>query len=300
MKKIIDQLICNIEKEYINFCKQNTTSLNFSDIEFLGINFSDDKEVPTFKIYHRTKKDFLKIIPFFKPLYEHDMIGFLNMIDDNINNNKIRCEIGLKNRTNKNMCWLYRWIDKQFFLSSNCKTEIKKLKKLKCCNLKNYQYSSMYFLGFIISLGIDKKQANIDAIKLHYILRYCENPNDIGHNFLVNNEQSITHLRSIESPILYSISEMIEYLLKNTNMEIWMTAIDYYKDGIIKYKIYIKNLQDVLYEKLFFLLKKNNHIDLSNKILAYVRWLKAYPAFEKYGMAICCTNLGVLSVNFYH
>lgn len=79
-----------------------------------------------------------------------------------------------------------------------------------------------------------------------------------------------------------------------------MAAVDYYRSGSEKYKIYLKEYQSDIYERLAEILRERGECGLAEIVLAYAEWVGQHKELEQYGLAVCLTGAGQWSVNFYH
>ena len=285
----------DIEVSYLDFCEKHPELINYADIDFFGINISESiGEAITFKLYMTTEVSRNVTLELLKPLYERDMVSALNLVNDNINTDKIRCEVGLRNRTNDNMLFLFNWL-KNGIKEKNRLNEIDEFSKIKCCDDSDLRFASMYFLGLIADKNYCGK---FDAVKLHYILRHVSDANKIGRNYTADNKRTIKELKSVNLPWIQRIISVIEPLLEIGSTELWIAAADYYIGHNNKYKIYVKNIDDRFYNQLYLRFKKIN-INISDSLKMTVDWIKSHPEYTVYGMAVCLSENYKWSLNFY-
>lgn len=286
-----------IENVYQNFKEANVTCQSDLCVEYIGVNFSEDVTInPVFKVYYKTRKSLEYISPIILPLKDSDMIRVLNRIDDNINKG-VRYEIGLKNRTNKNMMSLYDYLYEIMPNLKMYRAEIRRFEAIRCSDLADFRYSSLYFVGIIGENNCGNEF--VKAIKLHYLLRKCLDPEKIGKDYVVDNKVWLDTLVLLGISEIKQISLLIEELLRYDDAELWIVAVDYYHT-IVKYKIYLKKIQNSLILRMIRLFEDNGYVNLAMQIRAYLEWSEFHSELCVYGIAICLDNNGVWSVNFYH
>lgn len=286
-----------IENQFKKFLEAYPSASCSSCVEYIGLNFSALNTMPIFKAYYETKKSLEHPHPLLQPLIKKGLIRTLNRIDDTVNSGKVRYEIGLRHRTNENMLWLYDWI---FQLSPALKLkaidEINNLSRLKCSEHPLYQYASMYFMGLIIN-----NLEEIEAIKFHYLLRVCSDTDKINKNFHIDNEGYLCALKNTNIQAFSTLSDRVFELIKNIPAELWIAAVDYYIDKAPKYKIYIKNFSsDDMCKCLMFIMNDNYFKTLVENIKSYRHWLISHQELKLYGIALCLSEDGQWSLNFYH
>ncbi len=299
--QIDTNLLDQMEKEYLNFKIENKFDDLKEKICFLGINLDNDKNVITnFKIYLEADiNEIAKEVELINQLQKREMVHVVNRVIDKENETKLRYDIGLLNRNNENMCWLYQELKERCsFLERNIE-EINNMITLSTCQFSNYQYAALYFLGIIANLN-DEGTEDVNVIKLHYLLRDCNNPEKIGEDYIIDNTVKFEQLKKIKENELTQIVEVIEEIIKNTSTELWIVAVDYYDNGKKKYKIYVKKTEKEQMMKIYDALLKRGINNLANKVLTYINWVKTHPELKCYGWALCYDNMGKWSLNFYY
>lgn len=290
-----------LEYYYQKFQDDNPVSRHASDVEYIGVNFSDDVAVgrPVFKAYYTTERSFENVDQILSPLMDRNMIHGLNRIDDTISDRRIRYEIGLQNRTNQNMEFIYKWLLSMSQESKNHREELAEFCKIKCTQSDDYKYAGLYYIGLIADMNV-YGSLDTKAVKYHYLLRHCSNPDKIGKNYIVDNEFFFNILHDIQIPEIQQITLFLKELLDRGLGELWIAAVDYYKGNFSKYKIYFKNFSPRIYD---IMVKKFTAIgctNLAEQIETYTHWICFHPELERYGIAVCLDSNGVWSVNFYH
>lgn len=290
----------NLEQKYCEFRNKYFEAKNDENVEYFGLNFAEDQDSePIYKVYYTTKKSRATIPNLLKVLEKRNMIRAINKIDDTINKGCIRYEVGLGNRTNLNMEFIYNWIFEQFSFVQSRKIEIEKFCNLKCSNLKDYRYAALYYIGMIIDF-CSPCQVNPKAIKLHYLLRECKNPEKIGKDFLVDNVHIFEQLNELQIYGLHQLVYAVSKMLHNNEAELWMVAVDYYNNDVTKYKIYFKKFSESVYENMIAVFREFDCIYLVTQVENYIKWISFHPELERYGIAICLDSNNKWSVNFYH
>ena len=295
MKKLYE-----LEQAYNAFRAGHAEAQSQAFVEYLGVNFSGARYIPpVFKAYYTTAKSMQQIPAVLQPLVDRDMIHALNKIDDTVNCGCARYEIGLKNRTNANMAFIDRWIGELFPEIERYRDEVNRFYSIKCVEDEDYQYAALYFLGLIMEMD-SSNSSQTKAIKLHYLLRRCSDPNKIGKAYTVDTSYFLGVLAGLEIPELHQLCDLTSALLEVAGGELWMVAVDYYRNGLNKYKIYIKNFSDEIYEGMITLFYTLDCAHLAEQIATYRDWIFWHPELERYGIAFCLDTQKVWSVNFYH
>ena len=286
--------IDTIEKLYKQFLSENNELQKFESIDFFGINISEDDVI--FKIYFSSEVSSKQEFNILSPLHKKEMIGILNKVKDTTNSGKVRIDAQLKNRTNDNMLFLYEWINKIYPYLEKYNDQIEEFKRLQCSKDFNYHYAALYFLGIISnSYNINDTQ----AVKLHYILRNCSDTNHIGNNYNVDNNVTLSIIKSMNIPIMQKLGCLADKCITDSYAEIWIAAVDYYKNQSNKYKIYFKSFNESFYETLYHELIREGLKNLGDNLNKFHQWLMAHIEYKVYGLAVCCSEEHKWSLNFY-
>ena len=289
-----------LELAYQRFQEENKECQSPTEIEYLGLNFYEDSSIsPVFKLYYTTTKSIENVSPLLNPLFSRSMIHALNKINDNSNAGCDRYEVGLKNRTNQNIEFVFHYLHWMMPELAEHRTELEALSRIKCTDLKNYIYAALYFVGMIVNVT-NQPFPDTKAIKLHYLLRKCADPDKIGKNYIVNNQYYLKLLSTLKIPEFQKLSSFMDELLKASHAELWMAAVDYYKYGISKYKIYLKNFSPQIYTAIIKQFYDLGYSHLANQVGVYVQWINHHPEKERYGIAVCLDSDDHWSINFYH
>lgn len=289
-----------IENEYNRFLRNHADAQRASWVEYLGVNFSQEVSAcPVFKAYYTTTRSMENTSCILQPLFDRNMVRALNKIDDTVNCGLVRYEIGLGNRNNSNMLFIHQWMHGLFPELKKHGDELERLYSIKCTQASGYDYAALYFLGLIAEPDNTDKP-DVKAVKLHYLLRNCNDPDKIGKNYSVDNQHYFGILRSLGIPQMKELSEFAAELVGTDGAELWMAAVDYYKAGPAKYKLYLKKFSESLYVALTECFDRMGCIHLARQIHAYVQWIYLHPELERYGFAVCLDSMRGWSVNFYH
>ncbi len=292
----------SIEAQYRIFCAQHDYTVGNNTVEFLGINLNGGPEgFCTFKLYYNTAQSLYFTHQFIDELRTRNMLSALNRIIDSESAECIRYEIGLANRTNENMNWLFSRLADACDAATHASMmqAINALSELRITDDERYSKAAMYFLGFK-ELKSEAEKFHIDTLKLHYLLRRCLDPDTIGKNFIVDNVASLHQLKTsglLPFERLINIAQPISEL---PGCEVWMAAIDFFSDGRQKHKIYLKKCAAHGYEKLAMELMRCGAFALAQIVRGYEKWVSFHQELEQYGLAVCLDSTQRLTVNFYH
>lgn len=287
-------------QEYNHFIEEHPETFSPSLTDFFGINISDYPDAkPTFKIYYTPDGLGESDAPFLKPLYQLQMIKNLNLVFDSINKGKLRCEIGLAKRNNRNMESLMEWLRGIYAFMPGELNEIAQFSKIKCSDCWDYSLAALYFLGFIAKT-VNGNISETEAVKLHYILRNCDDPDHLGRNYRIDEKVIFHQLESVKIPLFQNLLMLLSEFLERSCARFWIAAVDFYRHSETKYKIYVNCLQPSSLAELAELLYSRKILCLSQRVRDYSEWLKSHPEFAVYGLAICISSNKVWSLNFYH
>lgn len=289
-----------LEQAYQDFRAEHTQAQSQDFVEYLGINFSGEQDTPpVFKAYYTTAKSMQQIPAVLQPLVDRNMIHALNKIDDTVNRGCARYEIGLQNRTNANMAFIDRWMGELFPEIEQYRDEVNRFYSIRCVEDEEYRHAALYFLGLILQPD-SPNRLQAKAIKLHYLLRKCSDPDRIGKAYTTDTPYFLKVLAGLEIPEMCRLCDLTGALLEAAGGELWMAAVDYYRNGLHKYKIYIKKFSDEIYESMIRRFRALGCARLAQQIAVYRDWIFRHPELERYGIAFCLDTRGVWSVNFYH
>ena len=285
----------NFEQDYIRFIQKQKRILNKNEIDYFGINITNDfQDSSEFKIYYTDTSSRDETHPLIEMLEGYNMIRYLTKVKENQKKQAdLRFDIGIKNRTNSNMEKVFSWLEENVVFFQDHRSEIIELAKMKMTNKDNFDYSSLYFIGFLSS------HSEIKVLKFHFYNRICENPDDLYDNCFFDDTYYLNYLKESGYGSFTAIAQLVVMVLRVCGGHLWMTGIDCDKTGIRKYKIYIKQPEN-LYDGLEEAFMNEKYRGLKNWIKTLRVWNEHYPYFFCEGFAICIDNESELSINFYY
>ena len=299
----MNHIVKSIEEAYCDFCSRQKNFLGSCSSEFLGINLNNNLSIPiSFKRYYRAPQNIVDMNKFIKNLNARNMLHAVNFIDDTLYcSDSIRYEIALTHRTNENMDWLFKELKKILpdTINKNMNHIVSALSDISITSDANYKKAAIFFIGFIEKvelLGLSR----IDVFKLYYILRNCSSPDSIGKNFTTDNVIFLNKLEYSGLTPFIKLTSIIRPLVNNFECDLWLSAIDFTSNNMMKYKIYIKKCKQTIYSKLAKNFLAIGETFLSQQILGYGEWISQHPELEQYGLAVCVDSNSVLTINLYH
>lgn len=285
-----------LEEIYRCFYLQNLENMSPDEVDFIGLNLSEDSF--DFKIYERVKGRMETESPFLSELYYRDMLRCCNKVRDTVNTDCLRYEIGLGNRNNDNMKWLLKRMCRMFPGLETYQKEIRQMCGMHISENPAYQLSSLYFLGVI-----EKKeglQESLQALKLHYLTRICEDTDHIGRNYQFEDIYYLNCLHDMGVPELSRLTDAARSFLENDkDIHLWMAAADYFLAGKCKYKIYFKNMTVKSGEMMSDWLEYVQQERLKSRLESTCKWMHGQETLHLYGAAICLDTREKWSLNFY-
>ena len=284
----------NLEKLYDRFKQRVGEDLNDGKVDYLGINISQDQMRDTeFKMYYTDAFSRTETHPLVDFLTSENMVRYLTMVNDKNDNRRLRFDIGIKNRTNENMERMFDWLDKNVEMFRSSKNEIKKLSSMRMTDQEGFKYASLYFIGFI---AVDSR---IDVLKFHFYNRICDDSDNLYDNYKFDDTYYLEYLRASGIKVFSDLVNIMNLTLRHCGGHLWMTGVDYKKEGSRKYKIYIKHPQK-LYDGLLAVFADDKYRVLKDRIEGVKEWNEKHPCFKYEGFAICLDNENKLSINFYY
>ena len=284
-----------VEQDYWKFYQNEGIENKKEDIEYLGINLSSEKEEIEFKVYYKDEYSRKEQHPIIEKLETEHMVRTLTQIVNTKNGHCRRYDIGLGNRTNVNMEKLLEEIDVVAPFCSEYKNEIRTLSQMKVCENPNFAFASLYFLGFI------EKENTIEAMKMHYLTRICENPDKLGKRVFFDDAYYLDYLEQMNVSQFKELLPIVRSVVNGTDGILWMIGVDYFKRGNHKYKIYFKILSDEYIEKMkaALLIAKGSAKNLVVILEKLEIWQKQHVELVMDGVAVCLDQQGCWSLNFY-
>jgi hypothetical protein len=276
-----------IAEEHINITKDT--------VDFIGVNYDIYKSHYSFKTYYfplsciefppKTNN------PVIEYVQKYNMNRFYWKVRDSSN---LREYISLFNRTDVNYYKLIAYISNCYpFIKSNLH-EIETISEMKISNnIKNYNYSSLFLLGFKKTTN----EHNNEVVGFEWLTRKCTDPDDIGYKYYYDDKYFFDYLKKIDIKEFLCIIDKLK-LLRKKNLHFWVFAVDYSEKNK-KYKIYIKGKgckkmligSDIL--KILFP-QTSEHIISELDI-----YCLSHTELYLYGFAICLDTNSRWSINYY-
>lgn len=282
-----------LKTKFDGFILQNRQAFIDRRVDYLGINIASDlnREL-IFKIYYNDKFSRTQSHSLIHFLEKNGMVRYLTMVQDQKEPHGLRFDVGIKSRTNKNMQKVFEWLDKNTQIFKIYCKEVRKLSSMKVTDLENYDYAGLYFLGFV---SIDEK---ISVLKCHYFNRICENPDVLHKNITFADDYYLDFLSNTGIQEYTDLVVVMDKALEYCGGHLWMSGSDYALSGSRKYKIYIKEPND-LYEGLLKAFSANVYETLRKRIINVMNWNQQHEEFYCEGFAVCKDEQAVVSINFY-
>lgn len=275
------------------FIEQHCHDFEARCVDYLGINISSKPNVESvLKIYYNNKVSKQQSHPLIDFLNKKEMVRYVTMVHDKNTSNRVRYDIGLKNRTDSNMKEIFNWLAINSKMFGENSPEIMKLSQMKVTEKEGFSYAGLYFLGFISDFD------EISVLKFHFFNRICENPDILHKNICYADNYYLSYLRSSNIATFQSLSELLFRILDCCGGHLWMTGADYEINNHKKYKIYIKNPNNT-YEGLLKAFGCGKFRYLQKQIMNVMEWNNNHQKFYCEGFAVCENELGVVSINFY-
>lgn len=286
----------DLELKYKDFFIKEDIEHKKNDIEYLGINLSGTNKEIEFKLYYKEQYSRKEPHPIIEKLEKREMIRTLTQIADTKNGKSRRYDIGLGNRTKDNMELLLKEISELAPYCIDYQDEIRFLSKMKVCSDPLYALAALYFWGFI------EKKGSIEAMKMHYLTRICENPDKLGKHITFDDAYYLDYLEKSQITQFHELLPIVKSAASGKDGILWMIGADYFKDGNHKYKIYFKTPTDTYIRKLKEKLYDSDGQcrQLSILLNRLEIWLYRHPELKIEGLAVCLDVKGCWSLNFYY
>lgn len=284
-----------LEQKYWEFYHGGGIENKKEDIEYLGINLSSGREDIEFKVYYKDKYSRKELHPIVEKLESEHMIRTLTQIVDTKNGTCRRYDIGLGNRTNDKMEKLLAEIDAMAPFCREYKDEIRIMTQMKVCEKPEFALAALYFWGFI------EKEDTIEAMKMHYLTRICENPDKLGKKVVFDDGYYLDYLEQMKIPQFTELMPVIRAAVNGEDGILWMIGVDYFKHGNHKYKIYFKTPTDEYGKKVKTALavKGGNAGKLAVLLETLEIWMMHHGDIRMDGAAVCLDEKDCWSLNFY-
>jgi len=284
-----------LEQNYLRFGRQEAIEQKKDDIEYLGVNLSSDRNEIVFKVYYKDNYSRQELHPIVERLEAKNMIRTLTQIIDTKNGTCKRYDIGLGQRTNDRMEQLLKDIEEMAPFCAAYRDEIRTMTQMKVCADPEYAFAALYFWGFI------EKEDEIDAIKMHYLTRICENPDKLGKRDIFDDAYYLDYLEGMKIPQFAELVPIVRTAVDGRHGILWMSGVDYFRHGNDKYKIYFKTPIDKYVKNLKQALTWST--DESRKLAVLMdsleNWLLQHVELKMDGVAVGLDRKGCWSLNYY-
>lgn len=289
-------MLMNIEEYYQKFYQKNLANNNA--IDFIGINvLVDTRQQYLFKTYQHIGTIIEQFDPFLTLLKSKNMIkNYIPIITSD--KNRVQYDVRLDNRNNDNMsevlACLFDYLPLKDKFLDLALSEIYYLTKMNITEIPQYDMSALYFLGLQWNKGI------LSALKLHFITRKVNNPNNFSDGFWYDNDYFLAYFKASKNKLCKKISIIVENFLNQLEGQLWMFGIDILMDSDIKYKIYLQNKNGFNLEKIFRILNYYSEFDkVCVQLYKLNEWLVNHPELLLYGFAITVTTQEIYGLNLY-
>lgn len=283
-----------IDKKILKtFPKEVIENIKSDVVDYFGVNInSNAKDNFFFKIYYDYELSMKKYEEYnsdslINYLINQDMLGGLQTVYDDNNNEFARCEIGLNCLTKAEYENLFKILSKNISFFDKYKNEILKISKMKCGDPN--RTSSLYFIGF------KKQDSEIKTFKCHWFNEFIE----IEKNKPVR--KNSYYLNFLAKRNIPEFNELIPYAksaLKNCQGRLIMEGIDYNQKTSEKHKIYIGCYKkSPVYDGLIKTFQE--HKEIINKINAIREWNNIHTEFCCAIFAIGKDKKNNLTLNLY-
>lgn len=277
--------------KYINKERIDITS---ETVDFIGINYAINTNNYTFKTYYfpnscinSSPKTSNSIISY---TTNNKMNRFYWQVRDSL---VIREYISLFNRTNINICNLINFMAQRYTFINENLSEINELSKMNITNNTNYNYSSLYIIGFKESFN----EEDSEVVGIEWLTRKCPDPDDIGYEYFYDDKYFANYLKKLNIKAFLFILDKLSVFINN-DLHFWVFAIDYSKKKK-KYKIYLKG-QSCKSLMPGNEILKNLFPDIYANIIAELdQFYIIHKELYLYGFALCIDTNENWSVNFY-
>lgn len=275
------------------FLSRHEADFENERVDYLGVNVSSDRDgAPLFKIYYNDRASRERSHVLIDFLRQKEMIRYLTMVEDRPDLQRLRFDVGLKNRTDQNMQEVFDWLNAHTEMYGLHGGEVRRLSSMKVTELPDYHLAGLYFLGFISVCD------RITVLKFHFFNRICMDPDVLHKNLRFADDYYLAFLADCGIPEFKELSGLADSALRNCGGHLWMTGADYALSGEKKYKIYIKEPR-VLYEGLRETFAGERGALIRDRIRDVEAWNGQNPRFYCEGFAICEDEKAVVSINFY-
>lgn len=262
-------------------------------VEYIGINM-DAAGGTTFKVYLKPSACLEDSSPLIDAFRNADMLRTLTRIE-RPQENLIHYDIGLAHRNNQAMQGVFAQLARLPFIDPERMRLCTALAQMPISEDPQYAFASLYFLG------IQEKMGRIQQVKLHYLTRMCEDPDQPGRHPTYPDARYLEYLCRSGSVPLVDTAQVVDRVLERVEGHLWMVGLDYAVSGKRKYKVYLKSKDKAQLEMLADVLEEGTA--QHRKLLPALRRMSAFTAEEPglriAGCALCTDDDQNWTVNYY-
>lgn len=294
MEKRLNQ----IETQYNDFLNHFEDEHLKDKTEYVGINLSSDQGNSRFdyKIYFNTKASLDEHHSIVDRLYGRGMLRAVTRIHDTIHGSTERFDLGLAKRTVANMTYFFDVLSEKSELVKNNIDQILLLNRMKISDKPEDASAALYFFGFL------EKNGKIEAIKTHFLTRFCKDVDQVDTKDEYRDDYYLDFLADTHISAFLTLVPFVKNVLRQCGGHLWMIGVDYFSNGSVKYKIYIKKRGNELYHALRQSLKISSVPDkesLIESLELFECWHEQHSELVSDGIAIGIDEDGKWSFNFY-
>jgi hypothetical protein len=294
-----EQQIQKLEDSYKKFIGNFDDDGLAEKTEYVGANLSIKNGTPhvDYKLYFNTKASLEAHHPIVDSLHEKGMLRAVTKIHDTEHGDCDRFDLGLAKRTKENMTFFLELLSEHAPIMQEHLDEICLLNQMKISDNPEEASAALYFFGFLEIGG------KVEAVKPHFLTRFCADTDRIGIDDHYNDDYYLQFLMETEIVHFKKIVPLVETLLETVGGHLWMVAADYFQNGVVKYKIYVKKRGIELYHGLRKAIKASDIREknlLIDGLESLECWHRQHCELMVDGIAVGLDVKGRWSLNFYY
>lgn len=288
-----------LESAYAEFMGQFEPEGLKEKTEYVGANLSikNGNLHVDYKLYFNTKASLEEHHPVVDSLKERGMLRAVTRIHDTVHGNCDRFDLGLAKRTKENMEYFLKVMSEHSTVMGEHLDEICLLNQMKISEKPEDAYAALYFFGFL------EKEGNVEAIKTHFLTRFCADADRISINDRYEDAYYLQFLTETGIEPFEKMIPPIKTILEVSGGHLWMVGVDYFQKGRIKYKIYVKKRGPELYHALRLAIKDTGLLEkavLVDSLESLEYWHGQHQELKVDGIAVGLDEQGKWTLNFYY
>ena len=238
----------------------------------------------TFKIYysHKYSKEIYDLnnhdLPIINFLNKKNMLSGFELSHDKYDK-CARFNAKLQNANNKNILDLFDYLENKTTFIGKYKEEILKFSRIGHPIPSDWDYESLFFVGF----ANDQNQ-NIEQVKCYWI------------NEILENEYYINFIKESKIKGLLELLPIVQKIIPEKGRYLWGEGIDYSDKGSSNHKIYISYKEETC-KSIINTFANNSTI--AHNIKLVTDWAKVHTEFLGDGFAIGKNSENNLVLNSY-